>query len=371
VSDRQLERRDLLKIAAAAALLGDAGCAQRRPPETVADVAARLDPAAADAIMRALDQRMTSLASASMPEDVLPLSKMRHGPEFEKHLREDSALVRQSIRTLYITGRFLDSPDDMKVHPGMQSRLWAMQPEMDQAVLGMTERLERMTPDEHRRVQKYLHDDDMFGERLAKVLERTAVDDGLSFPRSFGLRSSVLQLSQRMAAQSPTLVVDPLVSKVRRIQAHRRSDAEEARRLAARVGEQTFWAHQERIALLHDAWAQRLGPAGALDSDAALARLGSVVVPAQTGAAAGSATSAPASTSTSTPGSRTVRDGGIVMGFGLGSVVVGLIFAGLAAATNTSALYIPAAVLGVTIGPILLVIGLIIVIVGACIKAGE
>jgi hypothetical protein len=373
VSDRQLERRDLLRIAAGAALLGDAACARQKPaPETAADVAGRLDPAAADAMLGALDRRMASLASESMPEDVLPLSKMRRSAEFEKHLAEDSALVRQSIRTLYITGRFLDMPDEMKVHPGTQSRMWAMQTEMDQAVLGMTERLERMTPEDHRRVQKYLKDDEMFGERLAKVLERTAVDDGLSFSRSFGVRSSVLQLSQRMAAQSPTLVVDPLVSKVRRIQAHPRSDAEEVRRMAARIGEEAFWAHQERIALLHDAWAQRLGSAGVIDSEAALARLSGVVMPAQQTAAATPADPAASPPpSRSTKGSRILTSGAIVMGLGLGSVVVGLIFAGLASATSTSSLYIPALIFGATIGPILLAAGLICLIVGAIVKAGE
>jgi hypothetical protein len=63
--------------------------------------------------------------------------------------------------------------------------------------------------------------------------------------------------------------------------------------------------------------------------------------------------------------------GGIIMGFGLGSVGVGLIFAGLASVTGTSALWIPALVMGVTIGPILLVAGLIVVIVGAVMKANE
>jgi hypothetical protein len=73
----------------------------------------------------------------------------------------------------------------------------------------------------------------------------------------------------------------------------------------------------------------------------------------------------------STPGSRTIGTGGIVMGFGLGSVVVGLIFAGLSSATSTPGLIIPALVFGATIGPILLVVGLIIVIVGLSMRAME
>ena len=59
------------------------------------------------------------------------------------------------------------------------------------------------------------------------------------------------------------------------------------------------------------------------------------------------------------------------MGFGLGSVALGLILGGIAAATSASGFIIPALVLGVTIGPILLVAGLIVVIVGAVMKAGR
>jgi hypothetical protein len=73
----------------------------------------------------------------------------------------------------------------------------------------------------------------------------------------------------------------------------------------------------------------------------------------------------------STPGSRTMGTGAIVMGFGLGSVVVGLIFAGLASATSASGLLIPALIFGATIGPILLVVGLVIVIVGLSMRAME
>ena len=128
---------------------------------------------------------------------------MPHGPEADAELASTGTLVRQSIRSLYLTGRFLDLPDTMKVHPGMQARLRAIQPEMDDAVLGMTARLERMTAEDHRSVQAHLQKDDLFGERLARVLEKTASDDGLSFQRTFGVRSATLELSRRMAAQSP------------------------------------------------------------------------------------------------------------------------------------------------------------------------
>jgi hypothetical protein len=372
MSDDRIERREILKLAAAAAVAGAPGCASPprsapASPASVANFAAQLDPVAADALLAKIDARMEWLRTASLPDDVLPLSRMPRGPDADAELAATGTLVRKSIRTLYLTGRFLDLPDTMKVHPGIQARLRAVQPEMDDAVLGMTARLERMTPDDHRRVQAYLQKDDLFGERLARLLEGTAAGDGLSFQRTFGVRSATLELSQRMAAQSPSLVVDPLVRKVRRIEAHPRSDAEEARRFAARVGQEAFWAHQERLAMLHDAWATRLGTASALASNTYV--WSTSAPPAET---------APAETHPNRQAEyndrrahNTLKAGGIVMGLGGGSVALGLIFAGLASATSVSGFVVPALVLGVTIGPILLVAGLITVIVGAVMLANN
>jgi hypothetical protein len=336
----------------------------------VSDVAARLDPEAARALLAKIDARMQWIREASLPEDILPMSKLPRSAALAGEIESTATLVRKSVRTLYLTGRFLDMPDTMKVHPGMQARLRAMQPEMDDAVLGMTARLERMTADDHRRLHDHLAKDELFADRLAMVLEKTAADDGLSFQRTFGVRSATLDLAHRMAAQSPALVVDPLAGKVRRIEAHPRSDAEQARRLAARVGEEAFWEHQQRLALLNQAWQTRIGLADAVASTTYVYQTRPQAPPAPIDPADLPPPAAPPQPRSS-PGQRTMSTGGTIMGFGLGSVAVGLILAGLAAATSTSALWIPAVVLGVTIGPILLVAGLIVVIVGAVMKANE
>jgi hypothetical protein len=398
MQDSPLQRRDLLKLAAGAAagaaVAGiESGCATTPParpaaPPAVADVAARLDPAAADAMLAHIDRRLAWIHEASLPEDVLPLSRVPRGAAFDERVSADGALIKKSIRSLYLTGRFLDMPDEMKVHPGVQSRVQAMQSDMDDAVLGMTSRLERMTADDHRKLQAYLQKDEKFGERLASVIERPAKEDGLSFQRTFGVRSSILELTRRMGAQSPSLVTDPLVSKVRRIEASPRSDAEEARRMAARVGENAFWAHQERLAVLHQAWAMRLGKARALASNdvaigaadtAPSASDSALPPPAPSASASPIAPSPPASPASGPPaaphpttGGTTMKAGGIIMGFGAASVVVGLILAGINGGfTAGTALGMASLVLGVTVGPILLAVGLIVVIVGAIIHAVE
>jgi hypothetical protein len=348
VGTRTLDRRDLLKLAATSSVAGALdGCAPRQAaPRTAASIAADLDPQAAEATLSEIDRRLAWIDQETFADDIVPLSRLRQNEALAGQLQRDTMLVRKSMRSLYLTGRFLDMPEELRVHPGVQARLLAMQGDMDDAVLGMTDRLERMTDEDHRRVRDRLTSDPMLAERIAQALERTAAEDGMSFERRFGVRASILDLAGRMRAQSPALVTDPLVRKVRRIQARPRSGAAEERRLAAQIGEEAFWEHQKRMATLHDAWALRLAAYQAPQRAAA---------------------SAPAEEKPRNPhaGDRTISTGGYVMGFGFASVVVGLIFAGLASAFSAPGLYIPAVVLGITIGPILLIVGLIMVIVGA------
>lgn len=318
-----------------------------------------LDPRAADELLASIDKRLAWIDRQTLPDHVVPLSKLAKTEEASQDLAAKTALTRKAMRALYVTGRFADLPDELKAHPGVQARLAAIQPDMDDAVLGMTALLEAMTAEDHRRMQRHLRNDPGLGERIARYVERPALEDGVPFRRRMGVRAGILQLTDRMRAQSPALVTEPLVRKVRRIEARPQAGAEQARMIASRIGEQAFWDHQEKIAAIHEAWLAKLGPEGTM---AATAPVVAAPGPAATPAAA----AAPA---TEKQGDKTVRTGAIIMGFGAGSVLAGLLFWGIAEATASDGLLIPAIVLGVTVGPILLIVGLITVIVGAGMSA--
>jgi hypothetical protein len=359
-----VERRQVLKgaLAGATGLAALAsGCGRATLPQTPKSPLPRdLDPEVADALLGSLDRRLAWIDQQTLPSDVLPLEMLSRKPGFEREIEHKTILTRKALRSLYLTGRFIDLPDELKAHPGVQARVASLEPDMDDAVLGMTDVLERMSPDDHKQLQRRLRSDRRFGERLARYVERPAVGDRIPFRRRFGMRAGILQLTERMQAQSPVLVTDPLVRKVRRIQARPRTDAAQMRLLAARMGEEAFWAHQEKMALLHDAWLERLGESAALSASYGPPPFAGVGPPP-----------ARVRTEPHSPGKSTVNTGGIIMGFGAGSVVAGLIFWGLAEATAVEAFIYPALVLGVTIGPILLLVGLIVVIVGALMVAGE
>ena len=184
-----------------------------------------------------------------------------------------------------------------------------------------------MTPEDHRQLQRQLRSDRGFAERLARYVEQPANEDGIPFRRRFGVRSGILQISQRMAAQSPALVTDPLIKKVRRIQAGPRSTSEQARLLAARMGQEAFWAHQEKMALLHEAWLTRIASSNTTPSSNASVTAAGQAEPAQR-----------------TPGQSTARSGLIIMGFGAGCRARAHVL-GIAEATAVEGFIVPAIIL--------------------------
>jgi len=294
---------------------------------------------------------------------------------------QKTKLFRQAMRTLYVTGRFMDLPDEVKMHPDLQSRLWNAQPDMDEAVLGMTEVLESLRPEDHAAIQSTLRAQPDLMEGLASIMDATAKEDGLPVRRRAAVRTTTLSLADRMAKQAPNLVVDPYVRRVRRLQARPIPTTGAARAMAARLGEDAYWQQEQRLTDLAMRWQRHLAqtttvaPATQAGSaHAAAPASGPAAAPVVVPAAAPSAdpSADPAATpAPRKPGESTIRVGGYMMGFGAGSIALGLIFAGLNSAFQADALLAGALIFGVTIGPILLIAGLIVLIVGQIIKASS
>jgi hypothetical protein len=383
-----LGRRALLKSGAAIGAVGmlatTAGCATTgsptgfsptaHDPRTLAD---SLDPDSVDALLASVDRRLAWMDQQhDLPTHIVPLPPAPRGEAYERQAVHTKRVVTRSLRSLYLTGCFIDLPDEIKTHPDVLSRFASLRTDMDDAVLDMTAVLKKMTPADHRATQAYLRKNPDFGEHVAKYLEQTASEDRLPFKRRFGVRASVLDLSSRMRAQSPALVVDPIVSKVERLHARPRTDAEQIRLLSAKMGEEVFWAHQEKLAALHDAWTIRLSNdprrpqiAGGWATGAPPAP-GATAAPVATG---GYATGYPIPLEPGpvrpAPGASTVAAGRNILGASALSLVLGLAFWQAAEVTAADAFLFPAVVLGITVGPILLVVGLLVLLVGAAMQA--
>lgn len=166
-------------------------------------------------------------------------------PDFHGDASLLDSLGRESMKTLYATGMFRDLPVEYQAHPGMQDRMWAIQPTMDRSIAGITGLLNRQTPEDLRRVQATLRARPMFVGEFAHRLDTEAARSGLSEARRHQFRAQMTQVGWRLQHQPPSLLVNEYLVKVEKVSA---SDIEaEARQswLAAKVGEAVFWRLQQ------------------------------------------------------------------------------------------------------------------------------
>lgn len=339
-----MKRRDvLLGGAVGAATLGASGeAAASRGQES-------FDPVAAQAILDRLDGRMASFQKLELPP-------RKEGDDEASRALDEERLrtARAAMRSFYFFGAVLDLPEHLQLHPGIQQRMQRMADESTYAAQRITALLESLTPEELRRLQKAFKDDPELGMKIGARFHDVAKEDDFGFKRRADLRLAFDDIGRRMAAQNPELLIEPYVSKVRRLEAKPQTLAEHQRELSVRLGEEAFWGYQERAVKHVMAW----DAAYSNSPRNYLARVQEVYPEESSGPAEDSGGS------TETAGN-VVQAGLVMMGVGLLSTGVGalLLAAGSSGAGN-SVLGVIGLILGVTVGPALFAIGLLVLIVG-------
>src|SRR5947207_13519322 len=133
-----MKRRDLLVGSAAAV----------GAPSAVAEAATKAslkhDPTEVEALLKKVDSRMAFF------HDVDLSPRAPQNPQEEELFQSRIKLGRAALRSLYFTGIFMELEEHQRLHPGVQERMRRLQPEMDDAVLGMAGLLESMTPADFR-----------------------------------------------------------------------------------------------------------------------------------------------------------------------------------------------------------------------------
>jgi len=245
----------------------------------------------------------------------------------------------------------MELDEHQRVHPGVQERMRRMQPEMDDAALGMTELLESLTPAEYRALKAELKRDPDAGLRIGELMQKVAEEDGMSFRRRVDLRLAVDDMVRRLRAQNPALVLDPFAKKARRIQEAGLSEVERERVARVQAGEQAFWDFHQRsqrhVAAWDDVYAQR-PRVDLVAIDQTYPELDEHPEDPTAGAV------------------KVQRVGGYLFGIGLGTTALGGIFYLISlGGPSVSGFAGPAIVLGITIGPALIVGGLVVLLVGS------
>jgi len=150
------------------------------------------------------------------------------------------ALFRTSMQSLYLTGMFGDLPAKGQAHPGMQDRMWAAMPIMDEAADRTTAFLSSRTAQDLAAVQSALRNQSV-GRTLITSIDAHAASIGLSAQRRAQTQVMMGQAEWRLRSQPPALIVREYLDKVEKLSATDVAAEARQRLLIAQVGDEVFW----------------------------------------------------------------------------------------------------------------------------------
>jgi hypothetical protein len=341
-----IERRDFLRMGAlagaGAAALGTSGCAGIT--EALAPPPLPLSNRDMELFLSRLDHSMKAVSTTNALSSLLPkkaLDKIKtDDPEFQKN----DQLFRKTLRSLLLVGSFKDLPEEGRVHPGMQDRMWRALPEMNDAMLGMTDMLEALTPTERADIGRMLRKDPDLGMRIIGALDNEAAVAGVTLARRMHMRTVAADTSFRMRQSTP-LFIEEYTGKVRKIADRQGSSEAFQRRLAAQMGDAAFWGYQARTQELASRW--QIARADAGDEESANENINGPYAPGVGG-------------KKEPRGGTALMVGGILLG-------VGALIAGIGGLIVASSGDIGGAIL-ITVGAAVGLGGLITLIVGAIMR---
>ena len=162
-------------------------------------------------------------------------------PHFTGDREATDALARSAVQSLYLTGMFGDLPPAQQAHPGMQERMWAALPLMDDALERMHGFLASRTDADLARVQAALRSDEHVADRIADAFDAEAAATGVSDWRRQQVRGMISLAAWRMTHQPPALIVDEYQGKIARVDASDIAAAARRRWMDSRLGAGLFW----------------------------------------------------------------------------------------------------------------------------------
>ncbi len=351
-----MDRRDFLQagaLGAAVAGAGAGGCVSLGEGFPIVPTS-MLTQGEMVKLLAKLDETLDAVASKE-PLAMMALSKKlgidaRRLPA--KEVEEARALVKKSIRSLMVVGALHDLPEEGRVHPGVQARLWGHMNEMNEAVSGMRSYMASL-PSERRAAIGDVMKRENTGMLVLEALDEDAARFGVVPSRRSHMRSIGTHVSFRMRQSTP-LLFDACVRTVDKAFDRAPKTIEEAEeQLAAKLGQERFASLRAQTLSHVERW-QNLG---AYD-DVPLRDRG------ERDAVARLAKPDPRLLALNDKGKTILIAGGIVLGLALAFGAVGGIL--LAVAGGLEGAGVAGAVL-LTVGGLHLIAGIITMIVGGVI----
>lgn len=165
-------------------------------------------------------------------------------PDFEGDREQADQVVRASLQSLFITGMLGDLAIPQQLDTRMQERVERALPAFDQAVDGMSSFLASRTEEDLRQSAALLRNPGA-ARGIVDALDAEASLTGVSPARRRQLREMLEHITWRLAHQPPSLLINEYLDKVERAADTDLESEARQRSLAARVGEEVFWRQDE------------------------------------------------------------------------------------------------------------------------------
>lgn len=341
-----MERRDILRMGAltGAGALGTAAAGCGGLTEALAPPSLPISDSDMKQFLARLDRSMNAISTTNALSSLLPKKAIDRLDTDDPEFKKGDQLFRKTLRSMLLAGSFKDLPDEGRVHPGMQDRMWRAMPEMDDAMLGMTRMFESLSPTERVDIGRALRKDPDLGMRIVGALDNEAAAAGVTMARRMHLRSIGADTSFRLKQSAP-LFIEEYTGKVRKIVDRHGGDEDVKRRMAAQMGQAAYLGYQERLNDLASRWS--MGRADSEDEESTNDNVNGPYAPG-------------AGPKKEPRGGTAMTVGGILLGVGLVTAVIG---ASIMAAGEFGGVFV------ITAGAVIGVGGLITLIVGIVLRA--
>lgn len=165
----------------------------------------------------------------------------------------DAELFRASMRSLLLTSSVNDLPEPDRRRPEVMARLQAGAPEADYAVFGSMARVSQMSPAELDDVQQALREDPELPKKIAEAIDEEARSGGVPLRRRLHLRRMTSHVLWRMKRQSVGLILEETLAKVDRLAKRVLRSGELRAVMQPRPEDVLYWeARATRVVARHD-----------------------------------------------------------------------------------------------------------------------
>ena len=226
-----MKRRDFLIGSMGTLAVGVTGCAG--VSQLIAPNWSNVTPAQMNRFLIGLDGAMNSITEN--PEGGRFLSEFQGQLPSEK----DARLFRQGMRSLLLAGNFGDLSVAGQVHPGVQKRLQYSAPEMQAAVSGTVNQVKSLSPTARADIQLALRKDPKLEDHVLEAIDLEAAAVGASNRRRKQLHVMGKHITGRLK-HSSDMFINEYVTKCEKLTSVSGSAAEMERFIAARMGEAAF-----------------------------------------------------------------------------------------------------------------------------------